>query len=174
MVRSSVRLSTVILTKDQLAAIGSLAIESTYCEQWVENLIWFLCKLEEPQGKQFTQNIQMKSRLELLCNLGKPLLASESEKTEFVSLISQLKEANNDRNTIIHGSWGTATKNLLTVMREGPENHSPAIVTKRRPNKPPITMQATDIEKAAVRIADLTGQLIQFAAHNPSWRKLLS
>lgn len=165
------RIVTKILTKDQLAAVGSVAVESTLCEELVESLIWNLAKLTEEQGKFFTSPLNMNSRLELLSSLGKPLLRGDAKRAEFTKLISDLKEANAARNTIIHGKWQTSGVGVIQVMQDGPDQHPPAIVKKRRLNSPPATKSASEIEAIALTLARLTSELDLFS---PSWRRVPS
>lgn len=165
------RLTTLIFTKEQLAALGSVVVESTACEELVETLIWNLAKLTEDQGKFFTSSINMNSRLELLSSLGKPLLRSEAKKAEFTRLISNLKEANAARNIVVHGKWQTSGVGVLLVMRDGPDKHPPAIVEKRRPNNAPLTRSAAEIKTIALTLGRLTFDLLIFAQ---SWRRVPS
>ena len=58
--------SEIILTKEQLAAVGSAAIECTYLEQQLELVVWRLSGLDEHRGPQFTANMQLKSRIDTL------------------------------------------------------------------------------------------------------------
>ncbi len=165
------RLATLIFTKDQLAALGSVVVESTACEEYVESLIWNLAKLDENQGKHFTSSMQMNSRLEMLSTLGKPLLRSEKKRNELTQLISKLKTVNAARNVVVHGNWQTNGIGVLTVISDGAENHPPAIVRKRRLNSAPITNTAAQIKEIALDIAELTSELMDFAR---SWRRVPS
>jgi hypothetical protein len=155
--------SQTILTQEQLAAIGCVAIESTYCEIVVEKLIWQLSGLDDEHGKHFTQNVQLNSRLELLSTLGKMHISDEIHKAEFVKLVSDLKIANTDRNTVIHGSWSSSVRNFLLLWRDGADKHPPAQASKRRPNKEPITTSADKVIEVAQRIANLKRDLLDFA-----------
>jgi hypothetical protein len=157
-------MSTLILTKDQLAAIGSVAIESTYCEKLVEEIIWNLAGLDEDKGKFFTQPIQLSNRLELLSDLGKQKLSDQKEIENFRIIISDLKIATSNRNTIIHGhwSWSETSKDFFTLWREGPEKQPPAAASKRRLKNDPVTFSAADIQDVAVKISRLTAELNSF------------
>jgi hypothetical protein len=155
--------SQTILTQEQLAAIGCVAIESTYCEIVVEQIIWQLSGLDEEHGKHFTQNVQLNSRLELLSTLGKMHIEDEAHKAEFVKLISDLKIANTDRNTVIHGSWTSSVRNFLVLWRDGADKHPPANASKRRLNNEPITTSADKVIEVAKRIATLKSQLLDLA-----------
>jgi hypothetical protein len=157
------RLTTQILTKDQLASIGSVVVESTYLEGFVESLIWDLSKLTPEQGKFFTHSLGLDSRLDLLASLGKPRIRSAKKKTEFTSLISRLKTVNRERNLIVHGLWETSGAGVLAVICEGPENHAPATAKKRRLNSAESTLSAANIEKTSRRLGEITAELADFS-----------
>jgi hypothetical protein len=165
------RLVTYILTQEQLAAIGSVVVESTFCEEQVERLIWRLCKLDPEQGKFLTGSINMNSRLDLLSVIGKPLLRSEVKRRELTKLISDLKESNNARNVVVHGTWMTDGVGVLQVLQEGAEKHPPAVAHKRRPNSPPLTKSAANIAAIAFDIARLSTELSTFSR---AWRRVPS
>src|SRR5690348_10241535 len=96
--------SSRILSKEQLAAIGCVAIESTYAEIFVEEIIWDLCGLDDEHGKHLTDKVSMKSRLELLSRIGKQH-TTKLQAEELTRIVSDFKIANEDRNTTIHGVW---------------------------------------------------------------------
>lgn len=157
------RLATLILTKDQLAAVGSVAVESTFCEEFVELFIWALLGVRERQGKFLTAPLQMNSRLDLLSSLMKVRLRSATKRLAFTDLISRLREANSERNVIVHGSWEPDGVSAHRVWKDGAEKHPAAIAKKHRLNSPPVTMSATLIEKSALKIAALTWELMGVA-----------
>lgn len=153
--------SRTTLTKEQLAAIGTVAVESTYCEQWVEDLIWAFLDVEEDQGRWITHNMQMNARLELLHNLASPRLSHPSRE-EFADLIARLKTANQQRNLIIHGDWKPREINLLRALLEMTPRE-PALATKKKPKGTAAIISADDIESVAQAISNLTGELVTFA-----------
>ncbi len=165
--------SEVILSKDQLAAIGSVAIASTNCESMVESMIWAFLGIEETKGKFVTQGMQMKNRLELLLNLAKENLGkNDALIKEFTALKSAMTEANNERNIIIHGTWqikGNVLKRLLDG--SDPANFAPAVAVKRRLHDAPLEFSADEIKKTALRISKLTDDLTSFALQH--WSDVL-
>ena len=154
----------MILKPSELAAIGSVAVESTNCEEFVESLIWQLLGIEEEQGKFVTKGVQMNSRLELLLNLAKERLAG---KTEMIAKITDIKSrmvtANTDRNTLIHGTWKPPTNNMLAFILKGRDKYGPATAFKRALHSEPANFSAEHARSAAVRIARLNDELMQFA-----------
>ena len=52
----------------------------------------------------------MNSRLDLMRDLAKPTITDPARLEVFTKLISDLKDANNDRNVVIHGLWNPMPK----------------------------------------------------------------
>lgn len=155
-------MSKTVLTKAQLAAIGHVAVESTYCEYLVEAVIWKLSGMDEEQGKFFTSPLLMGRRLELLADLWKPRFASEPRKmAKLTKLVSGLQTANEDRNAIIHGHWNMPTLAIGAWMKGA--RFPAALASKRRLRSSPRQFPATDILATARRISDLTSELWDFA-----------
>lgn len=154
--------SKEIMSQEQLAEIGSIALESTECEVTVESILWALAGLDKERGPLFTQNMQMNARLELLSSLGKARLADGPLLDEFSSIISTLKELNSKRNNVIHGSWGAwiTIKELLS-QRGTSLNIVPKAI-KRRPNKAPTELSAKELSGLPEQISQTTDALINF------------
>lgn len=159
--------SKEILEIEQLAEIGSIAVESTYCEMLVESLIWTIARLDETRGKLFTHGMQMQPRLEMLSSLGKQNLDTEAKTKIFIAIISDLKENNEKRNIVIHGNWG-AWYTLADLRKFGKR----AKALKRRPNSPPSELEVDQLEALAVSIEAAAERLRKFAETH--WRHLAS
>ena len=153
--------SEIILTRDQLAAVGAVAIECTYLEQQLELVIWRLSGLDEYRGPQFTANMQFKSRVEAFQALGRMVLP-ETVDADFQSLIRELHECAIQRNHVIHGTWVAGADEILEIWADGAETHPPANAVKKPKYKPAQTMAATDIETVACRIATARERLGRF------------
>jgi hypothetical protein len=166
------RIASHILTKDQLAAVGSVAIESTVCEQTVDALIWALAGMDESEGRLFTHTMNMQPKLILLGELGKPQLRSKKKLQQFADLISDLKVANGDRNILVHGNWRTDGVGVIRVLAEGAEGHAPPIAEKHS-KQGAVTEQrsAARAEAVAKRLAQLTWELETFSR---AWRRVPS
>lgn len=162
--------SRLIMTTEQLAAVGSVALESTECEMVVEDLIWKLARLNQESGKLFTQGMQMQNRLEMLLQLGKLNIVQPATLERFTGLISKLKELNGSRNIIIHGSWGAWY--TLAEIRTDPLKVSIPIARKRRPNSPPATLAADKVDAVAIEINEFTQKLYEFS--KKEWPRLAS
>lgn len=154
--------SQSILTQEQLAAVGCVAIESTYAEAVIEEVIWDLCGLDEEHGKHLTNGVQMKNRLTLLSSLGKMHLSKE-KTPPFVKIISDLKLSNEDRNTVIHGFWErVAPDGSVAFLEDNPDRNLAAQASKRRLNKDPLKRSAAEVMAIAARIFDLRNELLYF------------
>lgn len=155
--------SDYILSADQLKAIGNVAVETTYLEIYVENVIWRLAGMQEASGKFFTDQMRVAARLELLANLAKPRLTSETKLATFTELISNLKIECEKRNIIIHGEWTIAHISLAEILRtDRHRDAKPAFAKKRRLKMAPLEFSATDVRKTSERIYDLTMDLAFF------------
>jgi hypothetical protein len=144
--------SEIVLTQEQLAVVGAVAIECTYLEQQLEAVVWRLSGLDEHRGPQFTANMQLKSRIETVQALGRMVLP-ETADADFQALLRELHECAVQRNHVIHGTWIAGTDEFLQLWADGAEKHPPANAVKKPKNKPPRTMSATEIETVACRIA---------------------
>lgn len=160
--------SRLALSAEQLAAIGSVAVESSWSEFWIEEITFEIAGLRRESGKFFTFRMPMDKRLDLLGDLWKPKISDARKLAQFTKIISDLKEANIDRNTIIHGLWGggaDSTIDIESFESGGPMLKNPRAL-KMRLKDDPIVFSPENIEKTAEKIARLTEELIEFARAN--------
>ena len=153
--------SKKILNVEQLAEIGSIALESTECEITVESLIWALAGLEPEVGVLFTQGLQMNSRLELLSALGKARLSKDEDIERYAGIISKLKELNSRRNLVIHGSWGAWVALRDIAQNPGVPPETKAI--KRTRKGVPVELYAAELKGTPESFAKATNELRAFA-----------
>lgn len=158
--------SRLVLTTEQLAAIGSVAVESTYCELAVERAIWVFLRLDEEQGKFITDRMLLDRRMDLLGNVAHSFLKQHPDQLAILQdIISKLREGNDERNHIIHGEWvPSVRRGLLEAMQTNPKHLPPATAIKRRLNSAPRMMGAAKIHKTAEKIATYTRRLVRFVA----------
>ena len=158
-------MSKFILTDDQLRAIGCVALESTYAEQLIEQLTWRLCSIQEEQGKFFTDRMPFDRRLDLLSDLWKPMIKDKKRLLMLTKILADLKEANGDRNTIIHGNWTYSVSAMvaLSELSKGDWKKPPAVAIKRRLRSDSLQSPAVRIQETASRISELTNDLYEFA-----------
>lgn len=153
-----------VLNKDQLASIGAVAVECTYLDSFVEAIIWSICQLDIKQGKFFTSMMQLDKKLDLLSDLGKQKL-TEAKIKEFTEIISYCKLANNDRNTIIHGTWISADAGLAPLLFPD-DTRKGAMAIKRRLRSEALTFSADKVDAVAARLSNAITRLFNFANEN--------
>ncbi|MDP2451885.1 MAG: hypothetical protein Q8M93_19000 [Polaromonas sp.] len=154
--------SRVYLNDKELASIGSVAVESTFCEMDVENTIWKLAGLDNKAGPALTSHLSMAARLDAMRTIGLSRLADEALIQEFTEIISRLSVANNSRNVIIHGHW--APKNsFLHHLSMNPEDPARTVVaTKARKNSKPLEFPSAQIEGTAKELHEARMDLLLF------------
>lgn len=158
---AAILFSSLALTSEQLSAIGNVAVESTYCEQLLEEIIWALLELQDDQGKFITDRMLLDKRIELINDLWKPRLTDPEKLKTYCSISARLKEANKKRNTIIHGYWHIPTMKVSDLMNDHP--FPPAVAIKRRLRSQPTTFSAENIQNVAEEIAEITNTMLEFA-----------
>lgn len=151
-----------VLTDEQLASIGAVAVESTYCEYMVETVIWFLAGLDDEHGRAFTFGMPMHNRLELLRTLGLRRLKAQDEIDRFTAIVAELKEASTQRNTIIHGDWTTEGDPLEIGFKLDLDPNRQAVAIKMRKNSPPLRFPSHAVEDAARRLSSIRFDFYRF------------
>src|SRR6266478_10037693 len=106
-------LSHLTLSDAERAWIGAVAVESAYLEKLIEQTVWALSGLSSAHGQIFTDSTPFSRKVELLDSLGKAAIVDEAELEAFSEILRELRGANTDRNTIIHGQWERVGRHLL-------------------------------------------------------------
>jgi hypothetical protein len=71
----------------------------------MEDLIWHLLKLPIEEGRILTKNLQVERKIQILKDLG--ALKCPADKLETLTeTLKKIDYLRDDRNFIIHGSWG--------------------------------------------------------------------
>lgn len=96
--------SEVTLKEDQLRAIGCVAVESTYLEDFLDNIIQVLCCLDEHDFRVLTAEAPISEKLHVVKMVTKSRLKPEFYKRHQL-LFNSIQQHITDRNTVIHGSW---------------------------------------------------------------------
>ena len=100
-------LSAMQCDEKLLAAIGAIAVESTYLERFLDTTIRKLARLSDAVARPvLAKTATMEAKLDLLRELGSIKLQKYPKRhDEFEKIIATLKNANTNRNTAIHGVW---------------------------------------------------------------------
>lgn len=168
-------ISEKILTQDQLAAIGSIAVESSIMEHEIDRIIVAMTRLTEKKLIPFMNGKMMQGKLEVVEQLIPMCIKKKSAQTELKNLIGMARTANTRRTSFIHGHW---LLNVLALYLEKPLKGDAVAVNKKKPLVKPV--HAKEAAAVAQEIADVTDALRQF--HLEQWvqpilarqRKLLS
>jgi len=168
-------LSILVLNPTELAALGSVVVESTYAESLVTTLILEMSKLKNDELTLFLRGAMMNTKLELLADLGKLKLRSTRRKAEFASIISRLKTTNSERVIAVHGFWNHTFSGKGTTLGEIASGNVSAIqgpseATHPRGGK----LSATKLDGLAKTISDAYWDLHAFYIAVwvvPFWRR---
>ena len=99
--------SQKILTQEQLAAIGCVAVESASLEGLVDYGIYKLTGQHETTGRLLLGNMMLGSKVDVLADLFKLYIGQENFDKDCSKVFSDIKHELSNRNTIIHGFWAT-------------------------------------------------------------------
>jgi len=171
---SSFFYSTNVLSQEQLAFLGIVAVESTYTELFIEKAIWCLADLTEERGRLLTFGVPMDKRVDLLGSLGELGLKEERLIKEFKAVISRLKLANTQRNHVVHGDW-TFGPYTITSLPDGSAKFAPGLptVTKTRRSGDQVTLDAAQLNSVAEELALSRVELMAFLYNHIPVTKVL-
>src|SRR5882672_703467 len=97
--------SELTLSDDELRAIGCVAVESTYFDVVLDDLIEHLCCLDEHDFRILTAGAQLAAKVEIIKGVTKSKVKSDF-KMEYKKLFDDIGDAVAKRNSVIHGRWG--------------------------------------------------------------------
>jgi hypothetical protein len=120
-----------------LQRLGLVVIRWSLIESQAAELLFLLVKIDPAYGYVITSNVSQKSVTEWIRTLIQMLPISEELETMIEEAMVEMNEMRGERNTYIHGLWGT----------EGPDNS--AIVQTVKPERTAI------VENIVVTAADL-------------------
>lgn len=155
--------SQIILTPEQLQAIGSVAVEASCLEEWVELLIWELCGFDESTGRVFTDKMMLDAKVSLLRDLLIQRIKDKEIAAEFKDIFDKIKDDIPKRNTIIHGHWGSQDDRVSLSQIASGHVFSDSIAIRKRLNGASIPVLAKDVIKVAQRISRHRVKLMRFA-----------
>ena len=147
--------SELMLTAEQRAAIGTVAVETTYLEFAMERLIRRLLGINEhAHAGVLTERLGITQKLDALHELGRTRLSDEKQRAEWSKYVSKVRDLVDKRNLIIHGIW------LLPQASRIYPNPQPSAVRLRA--KGIRTFEAGDIQSMAAEIHEAKSALDGF------------
>lgn len=111
-------LAEFILTDEQLRAIGCLSVESTHLDMYITGIIVDICKFDDIAMEVFVgSRLTIEPKAKMMRDLLWPHLEDGSELKESFKLIyDDIKDLIAKRNTVIHGNWGSDSKQTLAAL----------------------------------------------------------
>ncbi len=108
------------ISKDFLAAIGAVTVEFAKLEEHLEFVIWWMLvgnSLEQqPLGRIVTAELSFRKGLELYQALFKHRLPAR-DNTDFRKLRARLRLAEQERNAVVHSTWGMKSSDKLVRIK---------------------------------------------------------
>ncbi len=98
-----------ILTTEQLAALGEIAVESAQLENTVELMIQVVLKIGPEEFEELIKGRMLGAKVDVLKVCGQAKLAGKKQKKRrgrFTAIIDHIKFLISQRAIAIHGLWG--------------------------------------------------------------------
>jgi hypothetical protein len=137
-----------MMTAEDRASLGSLAMESAYLEGTLDDLVVKLSGMKPMQAELVFAGRMMDSKLELVKQLGTQKLRSKKRKAELSGLIADLKHLNGERVTAIHGIWSMPGVLSIAAAGNDPTAYHPPVARKKN-----STLRGDRLRDIAVRIS---------------------
>jgi hypothetical protein len=110
--------SEAMLTVDQRAAIGTVAVETTYLEFAIERLIQRLLGIaEHAQAGLLTDRLGLTQELDALHELGHATLSDDTQRAEWSAYISNLRNVGRQAESSSTGSGCFLSHHVSTPIR---------------------------------------------------------
>lgn len=149
--------SEILLTDDQLKAIGCLTVEVSRLESLLDSSIQALCRFNDIQKEMFIGKWMVGVKIEAARDLFRPKLRSKKKLQNFDALFAKLKDLITRRNTIVHGEWATLTQR--NWLMPSPERGSDAFAKHK---KKKLTIKAADIMDIVLGLSACYSELFHF------------
>lgn len=161
------RISLIPLTGEQLAAIGSITVESAYLESLVETLIREMTKVPDEVLRVMLPGAMLAKKLEIFKEIVSLKTRSKSKKQAFVKIVGRLEELNMKRTIAVHGQWKSLQKfTSFADFANGLQieiGNAEATLTPRRGKKQSPRLHADDLQQIADEIGDCRDELFLLA-----------
>lgn len=118
--------SEILLTDDQLKAIGCLALESNFLEFQITRMIVEYCG--EDMAELLLGQKMIQAKAELLKGVFRPLAIDDDHARRFDLIYGDIADVIPKRNTTIHGEWGSDTSiaQWFLLFFDKPKSSNPA------------------------------------------------
>ena len=104
---SAVTAIAPIVSVEQQTLIGQVIVASSKLENAMQDTVWHFLRIEMGDGRIITEQMPASTVLRILRALANRHL-DEPLLHEFLVIMDKIEDAQEDRNFIAHGTWGTA------------------------------------------------------------------
>jgi hypothetical protein len=161
------RISLIPLTGGQLAAIGSIAVESACLENLVETLIRDMTKVPDEVLREMLSGAMLAKKLKIFKEVVSLKTKSKSKKQEFAKTIDRLEHLNSQRTIAVHGQWKSLQKfTSFADFANGLQlemGNAEATLPPRREKKQSPRLQAKNLQQIADEIGECSDKLFLLA-----------
>jgi hypothetical protein len=151
-------MSKDLLTPYQLAALGSVVVESADLENKLNMMLQDLTGLSDAHLRIMNRGSMLQQKLEAVEKLGEQKFTAKSSKARLKNAITYLKQRNTERTIIVHGVWrpggGGGALAQLAAYQSGQPLALEAVLYKNN-----ATFKASELDKLALKIQIATGDL---------------
>ena len=154
-------LATDLLTDDQLKALGTISVECSAIEEYVNQLLPMAAGTSSESAIVLLgAGTNLGRKLEMLQELA-TLNFSGAKKDQFVAALVLAKKAVSDRSILLHGVWQHSGNKLKVMLTGVPKRPGEAEIVNRRKSKQApvkaaqILQIANDVSKAQRAMFDL-------------------
>ena len=163
-------LSRKILTEAQLSAIGAAAVESTFTEEVIHQMIITMSGVKEKKLSPFMGHLMLEGKLVILENLGPIYLKTKKAKTQLKIIIEAIRRANTGRISLVHGVW-EVNNYLAVIATDRPPTGKAKARNMKKPGSPKVS--AEKAESIAEEISDAY-QMLQSFWHENFFKPMLT
>ena len=158
--------SEIVLTEKQLAAIGSVAVESANLEHLLDLILCRLFRLTSQEAMSVFDKAMLQRKIELVSDFGKRRLRSNKRRREFDQIMVDVNNLNGSRISLIHGIWHSGDPRGTGIVKAA-QNIGKAFATGSHLKTPRAPIRAETARKIALQMSAATSKLFKFAL--PLW-----
>jgi hypothetical protein len=167
---SAVSKAKDILTKEQLAALGEIAVESAHLEGTVDRMIRVVLRIEPDEFDILIGSRMLGRKIDVLKTCGLVRLAGKKRKRRryrFTVLMDRIKQLISQRAIAIHGDWGPEGGISLGDLMAGKWVPGTAEAKLKK-----SAMKSGELEKLADAFNEADIELWKFAGENWLFRAM--
>ncbi len=139
------------LSKGDMQEIGRVAAWSSMLDTAMEVSIWLLLDVPRPEARQMTHGMNADRRRQWLVLLSKSNRLDNAKRATIEGLLTQIAEAIQDRNKVIHGLWHIGSDGLPWAAKYSDKGN---LTFHKRLDAPLIHPIAEEAKRLACELAE--------------------